>query len=191
MVRCLVLACGLSLLPGTAPAQDRILWIGESPCLIPIHEVDKATGSLVFRQMENNFVLAEREVTQQTIDGKTRTKQVPYYRTAQRPNKVAFSLKQTRVYDTTGTRLTEADVLERARPGMLVVIARLGDELPLTYLFILKKETLILLLPSDHEVPTPEPRPMWSLLDRLLDALEDAEDQRLLRCERMMFGFKK
>jgi hypothetical protein len=184
MVRCLLLACGLSLLQGTVRADDRVLWVGQSPCLILVHEVDKASSSLVFRQADTNILLSEKEY-QVSIDGKIETRKVPYYQSVcNRPSQVRFSLKDTKVYDNTGTLLDEADILKRARPGMGVVIARMGDKFDPHYLFVFKKETLIVVVPADREVPRPEPLPVSFVIPALgafAEVCDDLLSRRFIR----------
>jgi len=170
MMRCLVLAYALSLLQGSAHADERKGRVGLSPCLIFIHEVDKASGSLVFRQSECNFAYLEKEVST-IVDGKIKKFKVPVeVPVGNRPKKVTISLKSTKVYDRTGTLLDEAEVLKRVKPGIAVVIARRGDKIGLDYLFVFKKETLIIVLPAHQEVPMPEPLPV-SILMPVLDAV--------------------
>jgi hypothetical protein len=141
----------------------------------------------VFPQSCYNLELRERDVKCATSDGKTTTIKVPYHEGALRPNKVAFSLKTTTVYDTSGARLTEAEVLKRARPGTPVIIARWGDTIGLDYLFVLNSETLVLVVPADREVPMPEERPVWSFWARALRALENAEEEFILHQVRTIY----
>jgi len=192
MVRCLLLTCGLSMLQSTARADDRILWVGKSPCLILVHEIDKAAGSLVFRQSETNWKLLEKEIQRETSDGKSETyKAHEIVEVRNRPKKVAFSLKNIQVYDGTGTRLGGAEVMKRTKPGMQVMIARLGDKIGLDYLFVFKKETLILVVPANQEIPRPEPLPVWPVLVWVLEALASAEDELILHRLRIISASMK
>jgi hypothetical protein len=168
MVRCLLLVYVLLLLQCPARADEGRRLVGQSPCVILVHDVDKTTGSLVFRQAETNFELREAEETVLTTDGKF---QIRIYReVGDRPRQVALSLKDTKVYDRTGMLLDEAEILRRVKPGMQVVIARGGDKIGLDYVFVFKKETLILVLPKHHEVPRPEPLPV-SILGSVLESV--------------------
>jgi len=177
VVRCLLLACGLSLLQGTAHGDHRILWVGQSPCLIRVHEVDEASGSLVLRQAETNLEMAEHDVLRKTIDGKVETIKITEAREVRdRPKEVTFSLKNTKVYDRTGRLLGEVEVLKRVKPGMAVVLARRGDKIGLDYLFVFKKETLILVLQANQEVPMPEPLPRSVLIPVLVSVLNVCDD---------------
>jgi hypothetical protein len=179
MVRCLVLAYALSLLQGTAHADEGNGRVGLSPCVILVHEVNKTSGSLVFRQAELNFAFIEKEVST-FVDGKFTQRKVSFPEPANRPKKVTFSLKNTKVYDSTGTLLGEAEILKRVKPGMAMVIARLGDKIGLDYLFVFKKETLIIVLAADQEVPKPEPLPV-SILMPVLEAVAEACDNIISR----------
>lgn len=191
MVRFCLVACSLSMLHGIASGGQRVLYIGESPCLLQIHEVDERTSSLVFRQAQTNIVMAEQDVLRKTIDGGTEKIRILEAREVNRPNTVAFPLKKARVYDRRGRLLDEAEIMKKARPGMQVVIARWGDKIGLDYLFVFKKETLILVLAKNQEVPRPETLPVWPLLGSVLEALARVEDQYVLRRVREIYESMK
>ncbi len=162
MVRCLLLAYGLSLLQGPVHADERKTRVGLSPCRILVHEVDTESPSLVFRQGETICVLEE---VQLAINGKIVTRTRPTYRSVPAHlMQVKLSLKDINVFDGTGTLLGEAEILKRVKPGMEVMIARWDDQIGLDYLFVFKKETLILVLPRFHDVPNPKPGPGSLLL---------------------------
>src|SRR5262249_365460 len=142
MVRYLLLVVGLSLFQGTARADEQEPLVGVSPCLILVHEVDRASGSLVFRQAETNTAVIEKEVAQTSANGKIENRKIPVYQEVRDlPRHVKLRLKDIKVYDMAGTLLDEAAIWKRVKPGTEVVIARWGDKIGLDYLFVLKKET--------------------------------------------------
>jgi hypothetical protein len=83
----------------------------------------------------------------------------------------AFSLKNTKIYNTSGTLLGEGEILRKVKPGTQVLIARMGDKISLTFLFSIKKDTLVLVMPSNREIPMLL-QPSESFLEVIIDIFD-------------------
>jgi hypothetical protein len=138
MMRCSLLVVGLSLLPGTGRAGEAYF--------SKVHDVDKGTASLVFRGLECIDVL------KQVVNERTGEKVEVHVPTPFERN-WKYSLNDYQVYDGIGKLLGPEEVLKRVHPGMVVLIARKGDKINLGKLFSLKKETLILIMPPNKNLP--------------------------------------
>jgi len=148
MMRCFLVTVGLSLLSGTGRAGEAVF--------VPVHGVDKATGALLFRELEEVRGVKDF-VVEEIVDGKTVQRTVQGHTVRFVEKSVKLHLKYFKVYDGFGNLLAAKEVMKRVKPGTVVLVARMGDKLNRWDLFSLTKETMVLVMPPNRWMPKPAP----------------------------------
>jgi hypothetical protein len=110
------LVVGMSLGSGTGRADEALI--------VHVNDVDKS-GSLVFPGSVINSALGN-------------------YFYQEKPIKV--SLNDVKVYNRFGKMLASEEVMDRVKPGTVLVIGRMGDKFDRSKYLFLTRETLILIL---------------------------------------------
>jgi len=157
MIRYLFLAFGLSLFTVTIRADEPNRPPSPSPLFVLVHNVQKDSATLV---ISTDYVRAQKEVARTVNEGGkiTHRKEIvnEYVPVEIRVKK---SLKDAKVYDGTGKQIETAEVLKLLKPGMAILMTLGNEKVNPAFLALLKKETLILVLPANTDVPIPVPEP--------------------------------
>jgi hypothetical protein len=95
---------------------------------IHVHDVDNNSGSFVFEELIGGrcFGFRVRHIT--------------------------LTLKDFKVYNGVGNLLGADELMEKIKPGMLLVIAKIGNKINRGNLFFLTKETMIVIVPTTKDL---------------------------------------